>query len=99
MRALLIIPLFLYAHTALASVVITEIAWMGDSTSADNGWIELHNTTSNSVSLDGWRLEVSKWDTQELALSIDLRPAHPHLHLTDPVQEFRWSLSLESPQH
>lgn len=39
-----------------AAVVINEIAWMGDKESANNEWIELYNTDSGSVSVDGWSL-------------------------------------------
>jgi hypothetical protein len=37
-------------------VYISEIAWMGTSNSANDEWVELHNSGSSAVSLDGWRL-------------------------------------------
>ena len=41
--------------TASAAVVISEIAWMGSVDSANDEWIEIHNT-GESISLDGWTL-------------------------------------------
>lgn len=37
-------------------VVINEIAWMGNTNSPDNEWIELKNTTNQSIALSGWTL-------------------------------------------
>jgi phosphatidylserine/phosphatidylglycerophosphate/cardiolipin synthase-like enzyme len=37
-------------------VVVSEVAWMGTTSSSANEWIELYNTTSSSVSLTGWTL-------------------------------------------
>jgi len=48
--------LMLLPHSAAASVVIHEIAWMGSLTSANDEWIELHNTGAEARSLDGWVL-------------------------------------------
>lgn len=42
--------------TASAAVTINEIAWMGSIESANDEWIELRNTGSQSVALDGWTL-------------------------------------------
>jgi phosphatidylserine/phosphatidylglycerophosphate/cardiolipin synthase-like enzyme len=42
---------------APGSAVINEVAWMGTTGSYNNEWIELHNTTSSDLSLDGWVLE------------------------------------------
>ena len=50
----------------LAAIVIHEVAWMGDVSSANHEWIELHNTGSDSVSVDNWVL------TDEANLSISL---------------------------
>ncbi len=36
-----------------AALIINEIAWMGDSESANNEWIELYNSGS-AVEVDGW---------------------------------------------
>lgn len=43
-----------YSH---AAIVINEIAWMGTETSANDEWIELYNSGSAAVDLDGWLLE------------------------------------------
>jgi hypothetical protein len=48
--------LLLPLHTH-AAVVISEIAWMGNTVSANDEWIELHNDGSSSVSLDGWKVQ------------------------------------------
>lgn len=39
-----------------ASVLITEVAWMGTSVSANHEWIELHNTGETAALVDGWTL-------------------------------------------
>ena len=46
------IPLFL-VH---AEVSVTEVAWMGTTTSQYEEWVELHNNGSDDVSLTGWKL-------------------------------------------
>jgi hypothetical protein len=52
-----LIGIALLAPTAAhAAVVISEIAWMGTSVSANAEWIELQNTGSESVNLSGWTL-------------------------------------------
>lgn len=40
-----------------AAVIITEVAWMGDGASANHEWIELQNTGTTAVSVDGWTLQ------------------------------------------
>ncbi|MBL1434046.1 hypothetical protein COB87_000495 [Candidatus Wolfebacteria bacterium] len=52
-KALFLI-LFLLPHITLAEVYISEIAWMGNTESANYEWIELYS--SENVSLDGWSL-------------------------------------------
>lgn len=42
-----------------AQIIINEVAWAGSSASANDEWIELRNTGSNSVSLSGWVLEAA----------------------------------------
>lgn len=37
-----------------ASVVMTEVAWMGGAASANHEWIELYNNGSSDVAVDGW---------------------------------------------
>ena len=48
-----------YAETAAAApldVVLSELAWMGTTASANDEWIELHNPTSAAVNITGWLL-------------------------------------------
>ena len=56
---LITIMMFGVAGCAHADVVINEIAWMGTTTSANDEWIELYNSGSDSVTLDGWTLNAS----------------------------------------
>lgn len=42
--------------TSSMDVVVSEIAWMGTITSANDEWIELYNNTDADVSLAGWCL-------------------------------------------
>lgn len=59
MRAVVVLCLsLLFAHTAAASVVINEIAWMGTTDSSSNEWIELANDGSAGVDLSGWVLRI-----------------------------------------
>ncbi|HSE35502.1 MAG TPA: lamin tail domain-containing protein [Candidatus Paceibacterota bacterium] len=51
--------LFLAPLAAFAKVEIAEIAWMGTADSSSNEWIELANTDTESITLDGWTLEAS----------------------------------------
>lgn len=44
---------------ARASVMVTEIAWMGTANSANDEWIELYNDGGGSVNLSGWTLSAS----------------------------------------
>lgn len=41
---------------AKARVIISEIAWMGDSENANHEWIEITNNYDSSVDLEGWQL-------------------------------------------
>jgi Lamin Tail Domain/PKD domain len=50
---LLLIALPAYAE---AAVTINEVAWMGDTTSANHEWIEIFNSGEAAVSVDGWIL-------------------------------------------
>jgi hypothetical protein len=40
-------------------VVISEIAWMGTTTSSSDEWIELYNNTASSIDLSGWTLNAA----------------------------------------
>lgn len=41
---------------ASADVVVNEIAWMGTATNVNDEWIELYNSGTTDVVLDGWTL-------------------------------------------
>jgi phosphatidylserine/phosphatidylglycerophosphate/cardiolipin synthase-like enzyme len=58
---LLLVVLFAPAVLAASpgDVVISEVAWMGTTTSTSNEWIELYNTTGSSISLSGWTLRAT----------------------------------------
>lgn len=49
--------LVLFFQRADASLIINEIAWQGFGGDANNEWIELFNTGSSDLVLDGWILE------------------------------------------
>lgn len=55
--SIFLIIFLLMATTASANVLINEVAWMGNSGSANAEWIELYNPDSESVNLDGWTLK------------------------------------------
>ena len=58
--SLLLLAVFLTStvHPAsLRDVVISEIAWMGTTNSANDEWIELFNNSGASVNLAGWTLD------------------------------------------
>ena len=42
---------------ASLSLVVNEIAWMGTAISRNNEWIELYNTRTYPINLDGWILK------------------------------------------
>ncbi len=52
-----------YYHYAVyakeSAVVINEIAWMGTSSSANDEWIELLNTTDQTINVSGWTIKSS----------------------------------------
>lgn len=51
-------PLVSSTPVPVRSLVINEVAWMGDRVSSDAEWIEIYNATSYPVDLTGWRLRV-----------------------------------------
>ena len=71
------ITLFLFQfipHCRAASsldVVINEIAWMGTQVSYNDEWIELYNTTNQTLNLDGWILKAED-GTPNIALAGNL---------------------------
>ncbi|MEK7462322.1 MAG: lamin tail domain-containing protein [Patescibacteria group bacterium] len=58
MRFVFALSIFLLATplSSQAAVIINEVAWMGDSVSANHEWIELNNTGSSAVDVSGWIL-------------------------------------------
>ena len=60
--------IFIFPIFAHSQVLINEIAWMGNESSANKEWIELWNNSEENVNLNGWRL-YSKDNTPDIALS------------------------------
>ena len=67
------------AAAASAQVVVSELAWMGSTTSTNDEWIELHNTGSLDIDLSGWTLAATD-GTPSIALSGTL-PAYGYFLL------------------
>ena len=63
-----IFSLFSHGYVLAASVVISEIAWMGTTESANDEWIELCNVSGLAVDLTGWSL-VAEDGTPSISLS------------------------------
>ena len=53
----LIIICFSIPLVVSSNVVINEISWMGTTTSSNDEWIELYNTSDNDINLDKWILK------------------------------------------
>ena len=53
-------------------VVINEICWMGNKTSANNEWIELYNNTKSPINLEGWKL-IAKDKTPKIHLTGEIK--------------------------
>lgn len=68
-RVLICIAVLFLPAISDAAIIINEIAWMGDIDSANNEWIELHNTGS-TASVDGWVLSDNFGLEIELAGSV-----------------------------
>lgn len=51
--------------TGPLSVLINEVAWSGTSSTRTNDeWIELHNTLSSSLNLDGWKITIDDGNSE-----------------------------------
>ncbi len=61
-----------------AEVIINEISWMGNNSSANAEWIELWNNSDESVNFSGWTL-VAVDDSPRITLSGTLRPHEYYL--------------------
>lgn len=55
-RNILLSFILIIPGLSFADVYVSEVAWMGDGTSANNEWLELFNDGTSDVSLDGWSL-------------------------------------------
>lgn len=51
------------------TVIINEVAWMGTAASAADEWIELYNTGTYAVNLEGWTLQGGDNNTPNIALN------------------------------
>lgn len=56
MRLAFIICLCLLPCSTHAALIISEVAWMGSTISANHEWIELQNTSGAAVDVTGWIL-------------------------------------------
>ncbi|MBI4415258.1 MAG: lamin tail domain-containing protein, partial [Candidatus Kerfeldbacteria bacterium] len=54
----------------MPQVVINELMWMGSSLSSTDEWIELMNTTDQTIDLTGWRLTKLTSGTETTMLTI-----------------------------
>ena len=70
MRLALLGSILFLPQLCLASVYISEVAWMGSSDSPNHEWIELHNPGS-ATNVDGWILH------DENSLTIELTGTMP----------------------
>ena len=61
-----------------ASVVISEVAWMGSSDNANAEWIELHNQGSDSIVITGWKI-VSSTGSPTITLNGTMAPGSYYL--------------------
>jgi 5-methylthioadenosine/S-adenosylhomocysteine deaminase len=67
------------AAQGAGQVVLNEIAWMGNLTSANSEWLELYNNTATPINLNGWTL-VATDGTPTIVLSGSI-PAHGYFLL------------------
>ncbi len=64
-------------HASTPTVVISEIAWAGSSSSASDEWIELTNVSDTAVDLSGWKLTGAGSSNADLVLPDGAR-LEPH---------------------
>jgi len=69
-----------YAESA-GSVVINEVDWAGSSDNSNDEWIELYNTTSQSIDISGWYIEDDYVDKYTVASGTI--PAHGYFLIED----------------
>lgn len=56
LKFLIPILIFIGPLSARANITVTEFAWMGTDVSANDEWIEIYNSGSDSINLSGWTL-------------------------------------------
>lgn len=49
-------PAIIQAEPEIPPVIINELAWAGSSSSSQDEWIELFNTTDEDIDLTGWQI-------------------------------------------
>jgi hypothetical protein len=71
------------------TVVITEVGWMGTQASSSDEWIELFNTTNETIHLDGWVLRSFRYNGEDfyINLNIQLQGDIEPRNSTDPNNE------------
>ena len=62
-----------FPQATAIDVVISEIAWMGTTTSPNDEWVELHNNTLTTVDLSGWTLSAAD-GTPSISLAGSIPP-------------------------
>jgi len=66
-------PTLTPTRTALKTVVISEVGWMGTSSvTSGNEWIELYNTTSEPIDMTGWHLRSFRYNGEDFVLNLDI---------------------------
>ncbi len=68
-----------FIQSANPTVVISELLWMGSSTSSSDEWIELRNVTDQPIDLSGWKLSKKSNGTETDMLTIPAgKTIEPH---------------------
>lgn len=56
--------ILIMAEESVPKVIINEVAWAGSTTSSSDEWIELKNTTGETVDVGGWQLTKNTGEEQ-----------------------------------
>ena len=67
-KVFFVLIIILFTHNIFAQVIINEIAWMGNSNSSSDEWIELYNLGGSDIDLTNWTLEATD-DSPSITLS------------------------------
>ena len=65
---------FLIKAASPLDIVINEVAWMGQSASAKNEWIELYNNKDIEIDISGWSIENAGIKGKPLKISAGKAP-------------------------